>query len=220
MWKDRVLKMESLNKETKSYRGTQPSFCCPVWWPAGWSPWTWSRWSVWLWLCCWLSSTSSLNKWRWSPPCRWRTPSPFLPPPWPLGGPLRLAAGRRCVCPSPWSPPSLYPSQSQPVGLKEVCPFGQTAGCGCEDRQTSSTITYPPLLYLPDEVIRPLIAPAVDPQPKAAFVLGQGEEDLKPFIEEPSIPMKARGLEECVAILKNPEVRRFTPRAATPCCLT
>ncbi|CAF92135.1 unnamed protein product [Tetraodon nigroviridis] len=57
-----------------------------------------------------------------------------------------------------------------------------------------------------DEVIRPLIAPAAGPQPKTAFVLGEEEEDPEPSIEEPSIPTKARGLEECVSILKNPEL--------------
>lgn len=62
-----------------------------------------------------------------------------------------------------------------------------------------------------DEVIRPLIAPAAGPQPKTAFVLGEEEEDPKPSVEEPRIPTKARGLEECVAILNNPEARHFTP---------
>lgn len=70
------------------------------------------------------------------------------------------------------------------------------------------------LVFL-DEVIRPLIAPAADPQPKAAFVLGEEEEDPKALTEEPSIPAEARGLEECVAILNNPEVRP----SDRPCCL-
>lgn len=74
------------------------------------------------------------------------------------------------------------------------------------------------LIFL-DEVIRPLIAPAADPQPKTAFMLGEEEEDPKALTEEPRIPTKARGLEECVAILNNPEVRHFTPQAAGHCCL-
>ena len=67
-----------------------------------------------------------------------------------------------------------------------------------------------------DEVIRPLIAPATDLQPKTAFVLGKEEEDPKPSIEEPSIPTEARGLDECVAILKNPEVKHLTPCELLP----
>ncbi|XP_056888423.1 3-hydroxy-3-methylglutaryl-coenzyme A reductase-like [Takifugu flavidus] len=57
-----------------------------------------------------------------------------------------------------------------------------------------------------DEVIRPLIAPAADPQQKSVFVVGEEEEEPKPLLEEPSIPTKTRGLEECVAILTNPEL--------------
>lgn len=62
-------------------------------------------------------------------------------------------------------------------------------------------------LFFIDEVIRPLIAPAADPQRKSVFVVGEEDEEPKPLIEEPSIPTKTRGLEECVAILTNPEVR-------------
>lgn len=58
-----------------------------------------------------------------------------------------------------------------------------------------------------DEVIRPLSAPAADPQPKSFFVVGEEEEEPKPNTDEPSFPPKPRGLDECVAILSNPEVR-------------
>lgn len=70
-------------------------------------------------------------------------------------------------------------------------------------------------LFLIDEVIRPLAAPTAAPQPKSVFVVGEEEEEPKPLTEEPSIPPKTRRLEECVAILTNPEVRHFTPSTAS-----
>ena len=60
-----------------------------------------------------------------------------------------------------------------------------------------------------DEVIRPLSAPATDPQPKSIFVVGGVEEEFKSKIDKPSLLQKPRGLEECVAILNNPEVRHY-----------
>ncbi|KAM8759941.1 3-hydroxy-3-methylglutaryl-coenzyme A reductase-like [Acanthopagrus schlegelii] len=57
-----------------------------------------------------------------------------------------------------------------------------------------------------DEVIRPLSAPATDPQPKSIFVVGGVEEEFKSKIDKPSLLQKPRGLEECVAILNNPEL--------------
>lgn len=61
-----------------------------------------------------------------------------------------------------------------------------------------------------DEVIRPLSAPAADPQPKTIFVVGEEEEEPKSSTDESCFPPKPRGLDECVAILSNPEVRRST----------
>lgn len=75
-------------------------------------------------------------------------------------------------------------------------------------------------LFFIDEVIRPLIAPAADSQQKSVFVVGEEEEEPKPLLEEPSIPTKTRGLEECVAILTNPEVRHFALRTTWRCYFT
>ncbi|XP_045891185.1 3-hydroxy-3-methylglutaryl-CoA reductase a [Micropterus dolomieu] len=55
-----------------------------------------------------------------------------------------------------------------------------------------------------DEVIRPLSALAADPQPKSFFVIG--EEEFKSEVDQPSLPPKSRGLDECVAILNNPDL--------------
>lgn len=56
-----------------------------------------------------------------------------------------------------------------------------------------------------DEVIRPLSAMAGEFQPKSFFVV----EDKKEFSSETtqsSLPQKARGVDDCVAILNNPEL--------------
>lgn len=66
------------------------------------------------------------------------------------------------------------------------------------------------LLASPDEVIRPLSVPTADPQPKSFFVVGEEEEESKPKTDELSLPLKPRGLDECVVILNNPEVRCYT----------
>ncbi|KAI4821436.1 hypothetical protein KUCAC02_029370 [Chaenocephalus aceratus] len=57
-----------------------------------------------------------------------------------------------------------------------------------------------------DEVIRPLSAPAADTQPKSHFVVGGEEEELKVENNQPSLPEKPRELDQCVAILNNPEM--------------
>ncbi|KAG8011601.1 3-hydroxy-3-methylglutaryl-coenzyme A reductase [Nibea albiflora] len=57
-----------------------------------------------------------------------------------------------------------------------------------------------------DEVIRPLSARAADPRPKTFFVVGEEEEELESEKNLLSLPPKPRGLEECVAILNNPEL--------------
>ncbi|XP_035514772.1 3-hydroxy-3-methylglutaryl-CoA reductase a [Morone saxatilis] len=57
-----------------------------------------------------------------------------------------------------------------------------------------------------DEVIRPLSAPPADPQQKSFFVVGGEEEDLRPKTNQLSIPLTPRGLDECVAILNNPDL--------------
>ncbi|XP_040899133.1 3-hydroxy-3-methylglutaryl-coenzyme A reductase-like isoform X2 [Toxotes jaculatrix] len=57
-----------------------------------------------------------------------------------------------------------------------------------------------------DEVIRPLSTPAADHQPKSFFVMGDEEEELKSETAQPILPPKPRGLDQCVAILNNPEL--------------
>uniref|UniRef100_A0A8C4ITM0 3-hydroxy-3-methylglutaryl-coenzyme A reductase n=1 Tax=Dicentrarchus labrax TaxID=13489 RepID=A0A8C4ITM0_DICLA len=57
-----------------------------------------------------------------------------------------------------------------------------------------------------DEVIRPLSAPPADPQQKSFFVVGGGEEELRPKTNQLSIPLTPRGLDECVAILNSPDL--------------
>ncbi|XP_039660388.1 3-hydroxy-3-methylglutaryl-CoA reductase a [Perca fluviatilis] len=57
-----------------------------------------------------------------------------------------------------------------------------------------------------DEVIRPLSAPAAEPQPKSFFVVGEEEERLKSENEQPSPTAEPRDLDQCVAILNNPEL--------------
>ncbi|XP_077377718.1 3-hydroxy-3-methylglutaryl-CoA reductase a [Festucalex cinctus] len=55
-----------------------------------------------------------------------------------------------------------------------------------------------------NEVIRPLLGPVKDPGSSNVFILGEGEE-LKSEITEPHLPLKPRGIVECVAILSNPQ---------------
>uniref|UniRef100_A0A4W6FJJ0 3-hydroxy-3-methylglutaryl-coenzyme A reductase n=1 Tax=Lates calcarifer TaxID=8187 RepID=A0A4W6FJJ0_LATCA len=55
-------------------------------------------------------------------------------------------------------------------------------------------------------VIRPLSSPAADPQPKSFFVIGDEEEEIKSETPQPALPLKPRGLDQCVAILNNPEL--------------
>uniref|UniRef100_A0A8C4IPZ0 3-hydroxy-3-methylglutaryl-coenzyme A reductase n=1 Tax=Dicentrarchus labrax TaxID=13489 RepID=A0A8C4IPZ0_DICLA len=63
------------------------------------------------------------------------------------------------------------------------------------------------LYFVPlDEVIRPLSAPPADPQQKSFFVVGGGEEELRPKTNQLSIPLTPRGLDECVAILNSPDL--------------
>ncbi|KAM3610853.1 uncharacterized protein V6R79_009656 [Siganus canaliculatus] len=57
-----------------------------------------------------------------------------------------------------------------------------------------------------DEVIRPLSAPAPEPQPKTVFVVGEEEEVLKSKNDQPNLPPNPRSLDECVSILSNPEL--------------
>ncbi|XP_054628785.1 3-hydroxy-3-methylglutaryl-coenzyme A reductase-like [Dunckerocampus dactyliophorus] len=56
-----------------------------------------------------------------------------------------------------------------------------------------------------DEVIRPLLVPVPDHDPKSVFVLEEEREEVKPAITETYLPLKPRGLEECLSILNNPE---------------
>uniref|UniRef100_A0A3Q1EJ81 3-hydroxy-3-methylglutaryl coenzyme A reductase n=1 Tax=Acanthochromis polyacanthus TaxID=80966 RepID=A0A3Q1EJ81_9TELE len=56
-----------------------------------------------------------------------------------------------------------------------------------------------------DEVIRPLTATAADYQSKS-FVMGEEEEDVHVKTIQPSLPQQPRGLNDCMAILNNPEL--------------
>ncbi|KAM4575997.1 3-hydroxy-3-methylglutaryl-coenzyme A reductase-like [Odontesthes bonariensis] len=57
-----------------------------------------------------------------------------------------------------------------------------------------------------DEVIRPFPATASDYQPKSCFVIGEEEEEFKSETTQLSLPQKPRELDDCVAILNNPEL--------------
>ncbi|XP_058492855.1 3-hydroxy-3-methylglutaryl-CoA reductase a isoform X1 [Solea solea] len=57
-----------------------------------------------------------------------------------------------------------------------------------------------------DEVIRPLSPSATDPEPKSKFIVGGDEEELKCEAAETILPPEPRGLEQCVDILRNPEL--------------
>uniref|UniRef100_A0A3Q3MMM3 3-hydroxy-3-methylglutaryl coenzyme A reductase n=1 Tax=Mastacembelus armatus TaxID=205130 RepID=A0A3Q3MMM3_9TELE len=63
----------------------------------------------------------------------------------------------------------------------------------------------PPKKAERDEVIRPLSALAAERQSKSVFVVGEEEENLKLENAQPSFPSKPRNLDQCVAILNNPE---------------
>lgn len=56
------------------------------------------------------------------------------------------------------------------------------------------------------EVIRPVSAVASDYQPKSFFVMGEEAGEVKFEPAQPSFPQKPRGLDDCVAILNNPEL--------------
>ncbi|XP_076021307.1 3-hydroxy-3-methylglutaryl-coenzyme A reductase-like [Genypterus blacodes] len=56
-----------------------------------------------------------------------------------------------------------------------------------------------------DEVIRPLPAPPADHQPKIMFVGGEEDGELKSQPSQTNLPSTPRDLDECLAILKNPE---------------
>uniref|UniRef100_A0AAQ5Y3D6 3-hydroxy-3-methylglutaryl coenzyme A reductase n=1 Tax=Amphiprion ocellaris TaxID=80972 RepID=A0AAQ5Y3D6_AMPOC len=55
-------------------------------------------------------------------------------------------------------------------------------------------------------VIRPLTAMAADYQSKSFFVMEEEEEDVHLKTIQPSLPQQPRGLNDCVAILNNPEL--------------
>ncbi|KAF0033321.1 hypothetical protein F2P81_013387 [Scophthalmus maximus] len=57
-----------------------------------------------------------------------------------------------------------------------------------------------------DEVIRPLSALAAENQSKSTFIVGDEEKELKSEAAVPSLPLEPRGLDQCLAILNNPEV--------------
>lgn len=116
-----------------------------------------------------------------------------------------------CCRMEPYTPQSLAPAQSvaapAPARKEErgmsVLSYDVVAGglklhCGIQLCLVSL-----------DEVIRPLSAPATDPQPKSIFVVGGGEEEFKSKIEKSTLLQKPRSLDECVAILNNPEVRQL-----------
>ncbi|AWP06451.1 3-hydroxy-3-methylglutaryl coenzyme A reductase [Scophthalmus maximus] len=57
-----------------------------------------------------------------------------------------------------------------------------------------------------DEVIRPLSALAAENQSKSTFIVGDEEKELKSEAAVPSLPLEPRGLDQCLAILNNPEL--------------
>lgn len=63
-----------------------------------------------------------------------------------------------------------------------------------------------------DEVIRPQSVSADELLPKSLFVVGDVELEAKtmPHTAEMSLPVQPRGLNDCVTIFNNPEVRRNT----------
>ncbi|XP_008333830.1 3-hydroxy-3-methylglutaryl-CoA reductase a [Cynoglossus semilaevis] len=63
-----------------------------------------------------------------------------------------------------------------------------------------------------DEVIRPLSSSATDSQAMSMFVVGNEEEELKAESLQLSLPPQPRSLDQCVAILNNPELG---PRSLT-----
>lgn len=97
------------------------------------------------------------------------------------------------------------PANKEERGMSELSVDAVACAFNCTTQIQSSTC----MLHLVslDEVIRPLPAPATDPQPKNVFVVGEEEEELKSGPTHPNLPPKSRGLDECVAILNNPEVR-------------
>ncbi|XP_070689955.1 3-hydroxy-3-methylglutaryl-CoA reductase a [Pempheris klunzingeri] len=96
------------------------------------------------------------------------------------------------------SAPTLILRRPETCCRKEsVTPSLATAQCVAASARSSMTEK--------DEVIRPLSGPATDPQRKSFFVMGGGGE-LKCEMDKPSLPPKPRGLDECVAILNNPEL--------------
>lgn len=46
-------------------------------------------------------------------------------------------------------------------------------------------------------------------------MVGEEEEESKPKTDELSLPVKPRGLDECVVILNNPEVRCYTNQSSS-----
>lgn len=65
-------------------------------------------------------------------------------------------------------------------------------------------------LFPLDEVIRPLSALAAENQSKSTFIVGDEEKELKSEAAVPSLPLEPRGLDQCLAILNNPEVKHKT----------
>uniref|UniRef100_A0A8D3BP19 3-hydroxy-3-methylglutaryl coenzyme A reductase n=1 Tax=Scophthalmus maximus TaxID=52904 RepID=A0A8D3BP19_SCOMX len=61
-------------------------------------------------------------------------------------------------------------------------------------------------LFPLDEVIRPLSALAAENQSKSTFIVGDEEKELKSEAAVPSLPLEPRGLDQCLAILNNPEL--------------
>ncbi|KAM3842541.1 3-hydroxy-3-methylglutaryl-coenzyme A reductase-like [Diretmus argenteus] len=99
------------------------------------------------------------------------------------------------------SPPTLAPRRApETCCRKEAALPGPVASL-----QTTAAPT-PATKEERDEVIRPLPAPAVQPQPKSLFVLGEEEGESRPQSDQPGLPANPRGLDECLAILKNPEL--------------
>ncbi len=175
----------------------------------GCSAWTLSRWSHWVLLCSWLWSTFSSSRWRWSLPCPWKS---RLQAPCSLrNGLLMSAVGKRF--PFPASLRKLQLSLQLLPKRKEVFFFLPFHICEMHIvLQTQHSTEESNCSFSPsDLVIRPLPAPK-EPEHKSTFVLGEDETQEIVEVSETviSVPAEPRPVEDCLSILKNPNVRALS----------
>uniref|UniRef100_A0A8B9KTA9 3-hydroxy-3-methylglutaryl-coenzyme A reductase n=1 Tax=Astyanax mexicanus TaxID=7994 RepID=A0A8B9KTA9_ASTMX len=76
--------------------------------------------------------------------------------------------------------------------------------------KAEKTPTVPPVITKEERVIKPLpvMTDMPDPAPKSTFVVGDEESLDSPIVEElqPTIPQEPRTVDECLTILRNPEM--------------